>query len=286
MNASEFRAWLHDPARRPLVMGVLNVTPDSFSDGNRFLDPSLALEHALEMEAEGADMIDVGGESTRPGALPVPPDEQIRRVLPAIRKIRQKSRILISMDTTSSQVAAAALDEGADWVNDISAGTDDERMLPLIARRRVPVCLMHMQGRPGTMQRAPHYEDVTGEVAGFLNERITIAGIHGIEPGMVVVDPGIGFGKTVDHNLELLRRLRELTVLGAPLLVGVSRKSFIGRILDLDDPAERCWGTAAAVAWCAANGASIHRVHDVGPMGQVVRVIREISSAPSPLPPV
>jgi dihydropteroate synthase len=276
VKIAEFDHWLLDPARRPLVMGVLNVTPDSFSDGGQWADPVAATDHALKMIDQGADLIDIGGESTRPGSAPVDDDEQIRRVLTVIQTLSRQVDSVLSIDTTRSRVAQAAIDGGASIVNDISAGRDDSDMFHLVARRRVPMILMHMLGRPMTMQQAPVYDDVTAEVSGFLNERVIEAGVAGIDVDKVLLDPGIGFGKTVEHNLELLRRLRELTVLGRPLVVGTSRKSFIGRITGEDEPSRRVFGTAAAVAWSIANGAAIVRVHDVEPMNQVVKMIRAI----------
>jgi len=278
LTPDEFNLWLTDPQRRPLVMGVLNVTPDSFSDGGRHFSTDAALARAAQMADEGADLIDVGGESTRPGSDPVDDDEQIRRVVPVITELAKRTPLVISVDTTRAAVAQAALDAGAHVVNDISAGTDDSALFPLVARRRAPVILMHMQGRPKTMQQNPFYEDVTAEVAGFLNERLVTAGIHGIDLERILLDPGIGFGKSTQHNLELLRRLMELTVLGRPIVIGTSRKRFVSQVTGEggDDPSQRLFGTAATVAWSVANGAAIVRVHDVGPMRCVVRMIDAI----------
>ena len=278
MTAAEFNLWLTDPQRRPLVMGVLNVTPDSFSDGGRYFSPDAAIQRAGQMADEGADLIDVGGESTRPGSDPVDDDEQIRRVVPVIAQVAKRIPVVISIDTTRAAVAQAALDAGAHLVNDISAGTDDPDLFPLVARRRVPIVLMHMQGRPKTMQHNPFYEDVTAEVAGFLNDRVIHAGIHGIDVDRILLDPGIGFGKSTQHNLELLRRLMELTVLGRPIVIGTSRKRFVAQVTaeGADDPRQRLLGTAATVAWSVANGAAVVLVHDVGPMRSVVRMIDAI----------
>jgi dihydropteroate synthase len=256
-------------------MGVLNVTPDSFSDGGRFATADAAVAQAQAMVDAGADMIDVGGESTRPGSVPVAADEQIQRVVPVITRIANLP-VTISIDTTRSAVAAAALDAGAAVVNDISAGRDDADLLPLVAARRVPVVLMHMQGTPQTMQDAPHYRDVVAETTQFLRERVAAAQAVGVELANILLDPGIGFGKTQEHNLELLRRQREFLALGRPMVIGTSRKGFIGRITGEPDPAKRLFGTAASVALSIANGASIVRVHDVGPMVQVVRMTRAI----------
>ena len=277
MTPQEFNRWLTQPAaaRRPLVMGVLNVTPDSFSDGGRFASPEAAVAHAGELAAAGADLIDVGGESTRPGSQPVAGEEQTRRVVPVISRIAQWP-VTISIDTTRSAVAQAALDAGASMVNDISAGRDDPGQLPLVARRGVPVVLMHMQGTPATMQNAPAYRDVMAEVIEHLRERLAAARSAGADESKVLLDPGIGFGKTMTHNLELLRRQRELLALGRPVVIGTSRKGFIGRITGESEPSPRLFGTAASVAWSIAQGAAIVRVHDVGPMKQVVEMIRAI----------
>lgn len=276
MSAVEFDAWLQSPARRTLVMGVLNVTPDSFSDGGRFSDHDTAIVHAREMAAAGATVIDIGGESTRPGAQPIPESEQIRRIVPVIRALANQIPALLSIDTTRAAVAEAALDAGAHLVNDISGGLDDPALLPMVARRAVPVVLMHMQGTPATMQVNPTYADVVSEIKQFLRDRVAAAEAVGIDPARILIDPGIGFGKRMGHNLELLRRLAEFTSLRRPMVVGVSRKGFIGRITGEDLPSGRRFGTAAAVAWSAANGAAIVRVHDVAPMAQVVRMIEAI----------
>ncbi|HEY8666902.1 MAG TPA: dihydropteroate synthase, partial [Tepidisphaeraceae bacterium] len=220
--------------------------------------------------------IDIGGESTRPGSDPVPPEEQIRRVAPVIQQLVDRVSALLSIDTTSSLVGSAAIDAGAAIINDISAGRDDPEMLPLAAARGVPIILMHMQGNPKTMQVGPVYQDVAAEVALFLHERIEAAVAAGIHLDRILVDPGIGFGKALRHNLELLRHLSKIEALGRPMVVGVSRKKFIGTITNEPEPAGRIFGSAAAVAWSVANGANIVRVHDVGPMLQVVKVIRAI----------
>jgi len=278
----EFDQWLSEPpaTRRPLVMGVLNVTPDSFSDGGRFVGTDAAVAHAREMVAAGTDLIDVGGESTRPGSQRVPADEQIRRVVPVISQIRTLPAT-ISIDTTRSAVAEVALEAGAHLVNDISAGRDDPALLPLVARRGAPVVLMHMQGTPQTMQDSPTYQDVMEDVVGFLRDRIAAARSAGVDAARILIDPGIGFGKTMAHNLELLRRQRELLSLGRPVVIGTSRKGFLGKITNEAEPARRVFGTAACVAWSVANGAAIVRVHDVGPMKQVVDTIRAIVSTGS-----
>ncbi|MCL6642921.1 MAG: dihydropteroate synthase [Candidatus Bipolaricaulota bacterium] len=261
--------------KRTLVMGILNVTPDSFSDGGQFFALERAVEHARRLIAEGADILDIGGESSRPGAQPVPEEEELRRVVPVIRAIRQESAVPISIDTYKATVAEAALEAGADIVNDISALRFDPRMGEIIARARVPVVLMHMQGEPRTMQQNPVYTDVVREVKEFLAERIAFARAHGIEK--ILVDPGIGFGKTVEHNIEILRRLGELRDLGCPILIGTSRKSFIGRLgSTTPEPLpihERLEGTIASTVIAVLNGAQIVRVHDVAPMKRALAIV-------------
>jgi dihydropteroate synthase len=280
MTPAEFDDWLNDPARRPLVMGVLNVTPDSFSDGGRYADPAAAVAHGRALLAAGADLLDVGGESTRPGSARTPSDEQVRRVRPVIEGLRRElgEGCLVSIDTTRAPVARAALDAGAAIVNDISAGTDDPDILTLAAERRAPIVLMHMQGQPATMQSNPSYRNVVAEVAEHLQARAAAAAAAGVARHRILLDPGIGFGKDVNHNLELLRRLGELTSLGHPLVLGTSRKGFLGRIAGETEPRDRLFATAASVAWCVAYGAAVVRVHDVEPMTRVVRVIRAIQT--------
>jgi dihydropteroate synthase len=226
-------------------MGVLNVTPDSFSDGGRFATTDAAVAHAVSMADAGAALIDVGGESTRPGSRPVPPGEQIRRVVPVIQETANRVPTVLSIDTTNAEVAAAALDSGAALINDISGGLADRAMLPLAARKQVPIILMHMKGKPATMQDSPQYDDVVAEVIAFLHERAAAATSAGIDLASVLLDPGIGFGKNIDHNLELLRRLGEIAALGRPLVVGTSRKKFIGTLTNEPEPSRRLFGTAA-----------------------------------------
>jgi dihydropteroate synthase len=278
MSPDDFVSWLADPRRPPLVMGVLNVTPDSFSDAGRWADPLAAVTHARQMADAGADLMDIGGESTRPGSQRVPADEQIRRILPVVETLMREigQRCVLSIDTTLAPVAKAALDAGATVINDISGGSDDRTMFDLAASRRSPIVLMHMQGQPATMQLNPAYTDVVQEVRSFLLERAQAAIRTGVPRTHVLLDPGIGFGKNVNHNLELLRHLSRLAELGHPLVLGTSRKGFIGRIAGEPEPSQRLFGTAATVAWCVANGAAIVRVHDVEPMSKVVRVIRAI----------
>jgi dihydropteroate synthase len=264
---------------RVVLVGVLNATPDSFSDGGVHLDPGRAAAAAAEMVAAGAGMLDVGAESTRPGAEPVPGDEERRRLLPVLRAVRGAVRVPLSVDTTKADVARAALDEGADVVNDVSAGRFDPAMLPLCARSGVPVVLMHMQGTPATMQRDPRYTDVVKEVAEFLAGRARAAIDAGVAPEAIVVDPGIGFGKTIAHNCRLLRRLDLVAALGYPVLVGVSRKGFIGGLVGGRATGDRLHGTAAAVALAVAGGARLVRVHDVAAMHDVVRVAEAVAEA-------
>lgn len=266
-----------DLSGRTRIMGIVNVTPDSFSDGGRFLDRSAAAEHALHLLAEGADLLDIGGESTRPGAEEVPADEQIRRVVPVIQAVRAAQPLaILSVDTRSAAVAAAALDAGADIVNDISALRHDPAMAPLLAERPVPVILMHMKGTPGTMVQEASYQDVVVEVVDAFRRRVSELGAEGIEPARIVLDPGIGFAKNTFHNLEILRRLEEFHVLGLPLLVGPSRKRFIGQVLRIDAADQRLYGTLAAVAACVQAGVQIVRVHDVAPARQVVDLLHAI----------
>ena len=264
---------------RVALVGILNATPDSFSDGGLHLDPARAADAALAMAAEGAGMLDVGAESTRPGAAPVSAAEERRRLLPVLRAVRNAVRLPISVDTTKADVAAAALDAGADLVNDVSAGRWDADLLPLCAREQVPVVLMHMQGTPATMQRDPRYTDVATEVRDFLAERSGAARSAGIPADAIILDPGIGFGKTVAHNCRLLRRLDLLAALGYPVLVGVSRKGFIGELAGGRASGERLHGTAAAVALAVAGGARLVRVHDVAAMRDVVRVAEAVMGA-------
>jgi dihydropteroate synthase len=257
--------------RRTAVMGVVNVTPDSFSDGGRWLAPEAAVEHGLALVAQGADLLDVGGESTRPGAAPVSAGDEAARVVPVIRGLAAQTDVPVSVDTSKAAVLAAAAEAGAAMLNDVTALEGDARMAAAAAAAGVAVVLMHMRGTPRSMQNKPRYADVVTEVTEYLAGRCRAAEAAGIAPEATLVDPGIGFGKTLAHNLELLGRLRELRALGRPVLVGTSRKSFLGRLLDAEVDA-RAWGTAASVAAAAAAGASVVRVHDVAEMTEVARV--------------
>jgi len=267
-----------DCSERTLVMGVLNVTPDSFSDGGRYLDPDAALAHGMRLAADGADIVDVGGESTRPGSEPVGTAEELRRVVPVIERMAAAHPGLpISIDTRTPEVAAAALAAGACIVNDVSGGRG-EGMFDVAREAGAGMVLMHMRGEPKTMQEAPHYDDVVAEVKRFLRERIEAAASAGLEPGTLCIDPGIGFGKDLEHNLLVMKHLEALADLGRPVLIGPSRKRFIGAILDLPED-ERVEGTAGAVAWCVAHGAHVVRVHDVKQIVRVVRVVDAIARA-------
>jgi dihydropteroate synthase len=259
-----------------VVMGIVNVTPDSFYDGGKRFDTGRAADDAIEMIDLGAEILDIGGESTRPGAQPVSLEEEIRRVLPVIRELRKRCSVPISIDTYKGAVARVALDEGADIVNDISALRFDPAMAALVAHEGVPLILMHMQGVPRTMQREPHYEDVVREVRDFLAERVCAAKQAGIAPEKIIIDPGIGFGKTLAHNLALLKNLQSFNSLGQPLLIGVSRKAFIGKILSAAGPEERLEGSLAAAVAAALSGANILRVHDVSETVRALRVIDAI----------
>ena len=266
---------------RTLIMGIVNVTPDSFSDGGRSYDPDDAVKHALQMLAEGADILDVGGESTRPGADPVPPQDEIRRVIPVIERLSEEvPEVAISIDTRKGDVARAAVAAGASIVNDISAGGDPETFA-LVKESGAGLVLMHMLGDPTTMQAAPHYDDVVEDVRDYLAARIGAAVASGIQRQHLCVDPGIGFGKSVEHNLALLHDVATLHELRVPILVGVSRKRFLGELTGVQEPAERLEGTAGAVAWCAGEGVDIVRVHDVKEMARVVRVVDAISKGVS-----
>lgn len=257
-------------------MGVLNVTPDSFSDGGNFSTVERAVTHAQHMVKAGVDIIDIGGQSTRPGAEVVSSEEEIHRVIPVIQQLRQQSQQLaqipISIDTTRAKVAEAAVKAGANLINDISGATFDPTMLLIVARLKVPIILMHIRGTPKTMQTLTDYQDLMLEIAQFLTHRVTASQQAGIESSRIILDPGIGFAKTYQQNLTILRELPQLQALGCPLLVGVSRKSFIGHILNQPNPKARVWGTAAACTAAIANGADLLRVHDVEEMYDICRV--------------
>lgn len=262
--------------QRPLVMGILNTTPDSFSDGGQFNVVSAAVDHALQMIEQGADMIDVGGESTRPGAAPVSLEEEISRVVPVIEKIRQHSSVFISVDTSKSDVMRRAVAAGADMINDVLA-LQSPGAMEVCAQLRVPVCLMHMQGEPRSMQTNPQYTDVVAEVKAFLQQRIAACIQAGIAQENIVVDPGFGFGKTLEHNLLLLKHLDVFKALSCPVLAGMSRKSMIGKILDAEVN-DRLYGSLAAAVLACTRGARIIRVHDVRPTVDALRIFHAVST--------
>ena len=266
---------------RTLIMGVLNVTPDSFSDGGKFLHPEAAVERALAMEREGADIVDVGGESSRPGSKPLRADEEQDRILPVLRMLRGKLKIPISVDTQKAEVAQAAISAGAEIVNDISALRFDSQLADLVARRRTGIILMHMRGKPQMMQKGPFAPDVMRDVTKGLREALRRAKRAGIERSQILLDPGIGFGKNYGQNFEILARLPELGHLRYPVVVGTSRKAFIGAGQDNAPVEQRVWGTAATVAASIFAGAHIVRVHDVKEMVQVAKVADRIAAARS-----
>jgi dihydropteroate synthase len=255
----------------PRIMGILNVTPDSFSDGGEWFDFDEAVEHGRTLVAEGADILDVGGESTRPGAAPVALDEELRRVVPVIRVLREVGAQL-SIDTMKLTVAEAAVEAGATFVNDVTAFRHEPEIAGFVADRGCDCCLMHMLGEPRTMQDDPRYEDVVDDVRAFLEERAEFAVGEGVREERIMVDPGIGFGKTLDHNLELLRRLDEIVAVGFPVVVGTSRKSFLGRLTGREDPHDRVAATVATTVLALERGAAVFRVHDVAPTKDALTV--------------
>jgi dihydropteroate synthase len=267
-----WRGYTLDFSQKTHIMGILNVTPDSFSDGGNYFDKTSAVVRARLMVQEGADIIDVGGQSTRPGSEPVDVDEELRRTVPVIEAIAPELDVPISIDTYRVEVASSALEAGASMVNDISGLRFDPAMASLVAEQGVPVILMHIKGTPRDMQKNPTYEALVPEVMDYLRESIRIAEQAGVARELIVIDPGIGFGKTFDHNLEIINRLGEFATLEMPVLVGPSRKAFMGEILGGAPPSERTFGTAAAVTASILNGANIVRVHDVAQMSMVARV--------------
>jgi len=267
-------------SKRTHIMGVINVTPDSFSDGGVFFDPHRAIDHALELVDEGADIIDIGGETTRPGSKPITAETEISRVIPVIERLAPKIDVPISIDTYKSLVAERAIEAGAEIINDISALNFDPKMLEIASRHDIPVVLMHIKGTPENMQQNPCYVSVISEIIEYLKDSIEMAEKAGIDPHKIIIDPGIGFGKSLDdgHNLKIINRLSEFKSLGKPILVGPSRKAFIGKILNAD-VTQREEGTAAAVSAAVLNGANIVRVHNVGMIRKVVRVIDATKNA-------
>lgn len=261
-----------DLGRRTHVMGILNITPDSFSDGGRYASADLALTRAREMAEQGADIIDIGGESTRPGADPVPEDEELRRIIPLFERLSAELAVPLSVDTYKSSVARKALEAGASIVNDISGLRFSSDMAKVAADFGAAVVIMHIKGTPRNMQQNPVYDDVITEITDYLEEGVSIAVKAGVDPDKILIDPGIGFGKSLEHNLTIMNRLDELKCLGRPIVLGTSRKKFIGAVLDMPVPEQRLEGTAATVALGIERGARIVRVHDVAPMARVVRM--------------
>ena len=259
-----------------MIMGVLNVTPDSFSDGGEYFSTEKAVEHALEMISDGAHIIDVGGESTRPGSEPIPSEEELNRVVPVIKQLRSRRDVLISIDTSKAEVAAAALEAGANIVNDVTGGRGDAEMFPLVGRSRAGMIIMHMQGTPKTMQAAPHYDDVVAEVSEFFRQQYACALECGVDDMTMAFDPGIGFGKTLGHNLELLANLDRLRVADRPLAVGVSRKAFLTQVTGFADRPARATATASLTALLRGRGADIFRVHDVRENAAALRLAETI----------
>ena len=261
-----------DVSQHALVMGVLNITPDSFSDGGRFFTAEKAIEHGVRMAEEGAQIIDVGGESTRPGAEPVPEEEELRRVIPVIEKLRAKIDTVISVDTSKAHIASEAIQAGASIVNDVTGGRGDKMMMPLVAEKKSGFIIMHMQGNPRTMQANPRYDDVVSEVADFFRQQYARVLECGIDPMAIAFDPGIGFGKTLEHNLELLAQLERIRVHNRPLVVGVSRKSFLAKLTGLTEMSDRLAPAVALTSLLRTRGAGIFRVHDVKENVSALRV--------------
>ncbi len=271
---------IFDLSRQGLIMGVLNVTPDSFSDGGNFFDAENAVEHGMRMAAEGAHIVDVGGESTRPGAEAVAAEEELRRVIPVIEQLRRKSDVIISIDTSKAEVAHDAIRAGASIVNDITGGRGDEKMMPLIAETKSAFIIMHMQGTPQTMQIAPQYTNVVSQVADFFLQQYGRAIVYTIEPMAIAFDPGIGFGKTLEHNLELLAQLERLRVYDRPIVIGVSRKSFLGKLINSTQVSDRLAPAVALTSLLRARGADVLRVHDVKENVNALKVTDTILQRP------
>jgi dihydropteroate synthase len=273
------RAFEFTFPRPTLVMGILNVTPDSFSDGGRFLEPAAAVAHALQLVEEGADLLDIGGESTRPGAEPVSEADEMRRVIPVLEQVVARVRVPVSIDTLKPAVARAALAAGASVVNDVGANREDPAMWEIVAEAGAGYVLMHMRGAPRTMQQAPVYADVAAEVAGFFEDRLSRVRASGVQPEQVMLDPGFGFGKTSEHNLLLLAQLGRFTKWQRPLLLGVSRKSFIGSVTGESNPGQRLPGSLACACWAVWTGAHMVRVHEVAATRQALRMAEAIAAA-------
>lgn len=273
-----WKDFLLDFSNKTYIMGILNVTQDSFSDGGLYFDKSAAIKRAIQMVEEGADIIDIGGESTRPGAEPVTVEEELRRTIPVIEVLAKEINVPISIDTYKSEVAKKALDAGASIVNDISGLRFDPEMAKVVSEYKVPVVIMHIKGRPKDMQQNPVYEALIPEIMDYLREGIRLAKESGVSEDKIIIDPGIGFGKTFNQNLEIINNLREFTLLEKPILIGLSRKAFIGKILGNVSVTDRLEGTAAAVAISIMNGANIIRVHDIKEMVRVARVADAIKN--------
>jgi dihydropteroate synthase len=267
---------IFDLSRQGLIMGVLNVTPDSFSDGGNFPEIENAVEHGLRMASEGAHIVDVGGESTRPGAEPVAAEEELLRVIPVIEQLRRKSEVIISIDTSKAEVARAAIRAGASIVNDVTGGRGDEEMMPLIAETKSAFIIMHIQGTPSTMQIAPQYTNVVSEVFDFFRQLYERAIGYSIDPMAIAFDPGIGFGKTLEHNLELLGQLEQLRTCDRPIVIGVSRKSFLGKLINSAQISDRLAPAVALTSLLRARGADVLRVHDVKENANALKVTEAI----------
>ena len=274
MNYSEFNSWLQSPSKT-LIMGVLNLTPDSFSDGGLFTTKEKALDHCLKMINEGADLIDVGGESTRPGSDPLSINEELDRTIPIIEKIRSITDCVISIDSYKSEVVEAALNVGANIVNDISGLTFDHNMAELISQENVPIIMMHINGKPKLMQENPQYDNLIKDILHFFSRQLKLAQSAGIDSSKIILDPGLGFGKKVEHNFELIRKLPQICAMGFPVLVGPSRKSFIGEALNLPIN-DRIEGTMASITASVINGARIVRVHDIQKTRRTVTITEKI----------
>ena len=271
--------WRQRFEDRPLIMGILNVTPDSFYDGGKFYPPDVAIEHALRLADEGADIIDVGGESTRPFSDVTPVEEELRRVIPVIKAIRARSAVFLSVDTYKAAVAREAIDAGADMINDVSGLTFDPGIGDVAARSGVPVVIMHTKGKPSRMQVSPRYNDVIREIKEFFIDRLQFARQCGVDDRNIILDPGIGFGKRLQDNLMIIKELRRFKELGYPILIGTSMKSFLGKLADLPEPEERVEGTLASLALSLWNGADIIRVHDVQKAKKVATLVQAVMKA-------
>ena len=273
----KFANWLNKNKKKTLIMGVINITPDSFSDGGLYLNKNAALDHAKKLISEGADIIDIGGESSRPGSKPISIQEEIDRILPVIESLNDfNPSCIISIDTYKYEVAEKAISLGAKIINDISGLSFDNGMVDLVVKHKVPIVIMHMKGKPNNMQNNPHYNNLLNEITDFFKKQIRFAKTKGVQDKQIILDPGIGFGKSYDDNFKIIKNLNQLASLGYPILIGTSRKAFIGDILGNVSVQNRIFGTAATVSMCVRNGANIVRVHDVYQMKQVVTVTEKI----------